>query len=135
MTIGLFQATVRAGKPAFRNDAVFRKFIAEFDGKDVEVLIRSTETSKYALLGQDEREEVMNFLDSLVQQEARFMMVAAGSNIETLDIARFLAQERVKLGQHVPEGILRIFHLKQHTEPVMFADMPSRKSVVEAVSA
>jgi 3'-phosphoadenosine 5'-phosphosulfate sulfotransferase len=134
MTIGHFQAIVRDGKPAFRNDARFREFIKEFDGKEVEVIIRGTERSKYSLLGEAARKNVMNFMDSLVQEEAMFMMTCAGNDVETLDIARFLAQERVRLGQVVPLKILEMFNLAYNPSSVMFADMPSRKSIAEAVS-
>ena len=135
MNIGLFQATVRDGKPAFRNDAVFRQFIKEFDGEDVEVIVRSKKASKYAALERTTRDEVMNFLDSLVVHEVACFMHCAANSVDSLDIARYLAQERVKMGQPIPESILKLFNLQHTTEPVLFGELASRKAIGEAVSA
>ena len=62
-------------------------------------------------------------------------MHCAANGVDSLDIARYLAQERVKMGQPVPESILNLFNLQHRTEPVLFAEILSRNSVAEAVSA
>lgn len=133
MNIVLFLAEVKAERLLFKNDAALRKMLAAFEGTQVEVLIRTKSSDKYAALDAGLKKVFRDFMSDFDKEEAAAMLSWSGSGYDSLDIIRQMAQFRFDRGRAVPKEIVAFFCLGR--EPMLFGDQTSsNKSISEAVS-